>query len=401
NATINDQAAQIGALNDTVKDQAGQIAALNDTANAQADQITALNDTVKDQAAQISDLENNVTDLIKALDDANDKITDMNGTINDQADQIDALNDTVKDQAGQISDLENNVTDLQDEINEITKVINTSITVNSIADVQLNDKVTVKGTLTDADGNKLMNTYVTVSVNGVEAFVKTDNKGVYTYTATAKKIGENVVTATYEGTEKYNASTTETTFNVEKGECTITIDDITQAKYGENVTITGTFKNAAGKGIANSNVRLEVNGVVVYAKTNHNGVFTFTTIANKTGENTVVALYGGSQNYNSYNTSTTFTVEKQDLNITVDSATYADGEFTITGTFKDVTGKALANSKVRVNVNGKIGYAVTNHDGLFNYTAEVAASTITYAVGYGGNANYNAFSGTKTTITVA
>ena len=401
NSTINDQAAQIGALNDTVKDQAGQIAALNDTANAQADQITALNDTVKDQAAQISDLENNVTDLIKALDDANDKITDMNGTINDQADQIDALNDTVKDQAGQISDLENNVTDLQDEINEITKVINTSITVNSIADVQLNDKVTVKGTLTDADGNKLMNTYVTVSVNGVEAFVKTDNKGVYTYTATAKKIGENVVTATYEGTEKYNASTTETTFNVEKGECTITIDDITQAKYGENVTITGTFKNAAGKGIANSNVRLEVNGVVVYAKTNHNGVFTFTTIANKTGENTVVASYGGSQNYNSYNTSTTFTVEKQNLNITVDSATYADGEFTITGTFKDVTGKALANSKVRVNVNGKIGYAVTNHDGLFNYTAEVAASTITYAVGYGGNANYNAFSGTKTTITVA
>ena len=84
------------------------------------------------------------------------------------------------------------------------------------------------------------------------------------------------------------------------------------------------------------------------AKTDKTGAFTFTVAASTVGLNNVTLSYGGNTNYNSYTTSTTFNVEKQDIIITYNPITdtkYKD-DVTITGKVTDVNGKALYNINI-------------------------------------------------------
>ncbi|RAP46013.1 MAG: hypothetical protein BZ135_04330, partial [Methanosphaera sp. rholeuAM6] len=98
---------------------------------------------------------------------------------------------------------------------------------------------------------------------------------------------------------------------------------------------------------------------------------------------------------------TTFNIEKQDLIITTDEFTYTNGTLTIKGTFKNALGKAVKNSNVRISINGKTYYAKTDANGTFTYTQNIITNKITYTLGYGGSAAYNAYPGTKTTLTFA
>ncbi|RAP43606.1 MAG: hypothetical protein BZ135_09205, partial [Methanosphaera sp. rholeuAM6] len=110
-----------------------------------------------------------------------------------------------------------------------------------------------------------------------------------------------------------------------------------------------------------------------------------------------MASYGGSSNYNAYKTNTTFNVEKQDLIITADDVSYTDGKVTIKGTFKNAVGTVVKNTNVRISLNGKTYYAKSDANGIFTFTQDITTNKITYTLGYGGSATYNAYTGTKTT----
>ncbi|RAP46729.1 MAG: hypothetical protein BZ135_03270, partial [Methanosphaera sp. rholeuAM6] len=155
-----------------------------------------------------------------------------------------------------------------------------------------------------------------------------------------------------------------------------------------------------GKVIANSKVRVNVNGYSTYVTTDHDGVWSLTIKTNKTGVNNVTASFTGNANYAKYTANATFNVTKQDLIITTD-VSFKQGNFTITGSFVDKNGNKLANSKVRVNINGKAVYVKTDSNGTYTYSEMITAKTIKYNVYYGGSANYNSFTTSKTTLTVA
>ena len=79
---------------------------------------------------------------------------------------------------------------------------------------------------------------------------------------------------------------------------------------GTNVTITGKFTDNLGKAITNSNVKITINGVKYYAKTDSIGKYTLPVATTKEGVNNVSIGYSGSAKYNAFETSTTFTVLK-------------------------------------------------------------------------------------------
>ena len=360
-----------------------------------------LNNTINEQLETIESMNNTINELNSTVNEQANIINEMNATVNEQATVIENLTSQFEAQENEIKELNNTLNRLSDIIAQLLSVKDTTITVNSVADLTFNTGLTITGKLADIDGNALTNSYVKVTVNGVDTIVQTDSKGAYKYTTTAKTIGDNEVTVTYEGTDKYNPSTATTTFTVNKADCIITIDSVTSVKYGENVTIVGTFTSTTGKAIANSKVRIDINGKATYVKTDKNGVFVLTTTATKAGENILKASYGGSAYYNSYKTNITFNAEKQDIIITADETSYNDGTFTIKGTFKNAVGQAVKNTNVRVSINGKTYYAKTDANGTFTFTQDITGNKVTYTLGYGGSATYNAYTGTKTTLTFA
>ncbi|RAP44971.1 MAG: hypothetical protein BZ135_07035 [Methanosphaera sp. rholeuAM6] len=287
------------------------------------------------------------------------------------------------------------------ELNGTIQEINRTciVTIDTIPDIKFNDNLTVYGKLLDSKGTGIDNAEVRVNVNGVDNTVTTDAKGVWKLKIKTTTLGTNNVTASYSGTQ-YNPFTTSTSFEIAQTEAIITIDKIVTTQFRDYVTITGTFKNSNGKAIANSKVRVNVNGYSTYVTTDHDGAWSLTIKTNKTGVNNVTASFTGNANYAKYTANATFNVTKQDLIITTE-VWYNQGNFTITGTFVDKNGNKLANSKIRVNINGKAVYVKTDSNGTYRYSEIITAKTIKYNVYYGGSANYNSYTSSKTTLTVA
>lgn len=115
--------------------------------------------------------------------------------------------------------------------------------------------------------------------------------------------------------------------------------------------------------------------------------------------------YGGAI-YNKGNKTTIFikssqkaTVEKLKTKITINkiSTTKKGNTITINGKFTDETGNLLKNSKLKLNINGKIITTKTDKNGKYSYkykTTKIGSNKI--IVSYNGNANYIKTSAQKT-----
>ena len=276
------------------------------------------------------------------------------------------------------------------------------VTVDDISEVNAGNNVTITGHFTDNLGKALSNSNVRLYVNGVKYFAKTDKTGKYTLSVLVTKVGVNNLTAGYAGNTKYNEYNINTTFNVGKQDVIVTIDEINEVKAGTNATITGTFTDNLGKAITNSNVRLFVNGVKYFAKTDKTGRFTLSVLVTKVGINNLTYGYAGSTKYNEYNVDTTFSVGKQDVIVTYNkiSDVKVGQNVTITGKFTDNLGKAITNSNVKIILNGTKYFARTDKTGTYIFTTMLnKEGTYNVTVGYGGSTKYNSYE-TSTTFKV-
>ena len=147
-----------------------------------------------------------------------------------------------------------------------------------------------------------------IFVNGVKYYAKTDSTGKYSLSVRVTKVGVNNLSVGYSGNAKYNAYEVNSTFTVGKQNVIVTYNKISDVKKGNNVTITGKFTDNLGKAITNSNVKIIINGVKYYAKTDSTGKYTFTQQFNTIGTYNVTIGYSGNAKYNPYETNTTFKV---------------------------------------------------------------------------------------------
>ncbi|RAP51150.1 MAG: hypothetical protein BZ138_05830 [Methanosphaera sp. rholeuAM270] len=278
----------------------------------------------------------------------------------------------------------------------------TRITLNKINTTKYNRNVTITGKFTDVKGKILGNSNLKVNINGKIYAIKTNTKGIYTFTKKAGNIGTNNVTVSYAGNTKYIGNTTKATFKVTKQNLKITVNAIKVIGYGSNVTITGKFMDATGKLLVNSIIRVNVNGKTYKVKSNSKGIFTKSIKTNKLGTNNVTISYPGNKNYNAISIKKTFKVVKNNVTVTITSAKQVGKtrNITITGKLTDKTGYTLKNSQVTVKINDKTYYAKTNNNGVYSITKTAKKGTNNITVGYAGNKNYNKYTST-TKITIA
>ena len=137
---------------------------------------------------------------------------------------------------------------------------------------------------------------------------------------------------------------------------TITAKDITKY-YKGSTQYSATFLDAYGKPLANTDVKITVNGVSYTKKTNANGVASLS-VNLKPGTYKVVAVnpatgYSLTRNFKILSTITASNVYK----------VYTDGR-KFTATFYKSSGKVLANKKVKFQINGKTYTVKTNSKGV-------------------------------------
>ena len=86
--------------------------------------------------------------------------------------------------------------------------------------------------------------------------MKTDKIGEFSFDYTLTRIGENTITATYEGSNFCNEATESITVEVKPIATTIVIDTLSPVTKGTQTTITGTVTDENGDAVANTVVKI-------------------------------------------------------------------------------------------------------------------------------------------------
>ncbi len=282
---------------------------------------------------------------------------------------------------------------------EVAKA-DTTITIEDIEAVKKGETVTITGTLTDHNGNTLANKVVRLLINNGRKTLKTDADGAYTFDYALTKIGENTITATFEGDNYYTETTETITVEALALSTQITIDPLDTIVKGTKATFTGTLTDENGEAIANAQVKLNINGNTKTLKTDSEGRFTHTFTMNTVGENTITATYAGSTSYEAAEAITTVEVVKAEAVITLDpieSVTKGDNA-TFTGKLTDANGKAIANAQVKITINGSPKTLRTDENGVFTHTFKmIKEGTNNITAIFNGN---NDFAAAETSSTV-
>jgi len=289
-----------------------------------------------------------------------------------------------------VDDLNDKIKELEEQLAELTKAKETTISIDPLEGVQYGDEITISGTLVNEDSLALSNQNVTIKFNDEETTVTTRN-GEFKYTTTAKIIGENTITATYAGSDKYNASEATATFEVSKANAYIDLTGIEAVKKGETITISGTLSDQNNNTLANKVVRLLVNNGRKTVKTNDMGEFSFDYTTTRVGNNTVTATFEENDYYLGNTVEKTFEVKALATVITIDpiDSVTKGSEVTITGKLTDENNNAIANAQVKIMVNGSPKTVKTDSEGRFTHTytmGKLGENTIT--VSYAGSNNY-------------
>ncbi|MEE1118160.1 MAG: Ig-like domain repeat protein, partial [Methanosphaera sp.] len=320
---------------------------MNEVLN-QLDELTAENARLQEQLDNLTQLSN---DLKEQLANQTGELSEQNAALQQQIDTLTTI----------IAALTDIINSQNEQIAALTAPENTTIIFNDVVDVRYKSDVVISGILTSQKGMALSGQTVTLTIGDKSVDVITKN-GEFEYTTVFKSVGEQTITASYAGNDNYLNSEAALTFDVAKQDVVVTVDPIADSAYGDNVTITGKFSDVDGKAISNSNVRVFVNGKKFLAKTDNTGTYTLSVKVNAVGENNVTVAYAGNDNYNSYEDTTTFKADKQDVVVTgtVINIPKVGENVTITGTFTDKNGKAIINSNVKITINGKKYYARTD-----------------------------------------
>ena len=267
----------------------------------------------------------------------------------------------------------------------------TRISISKIKSTVYLDKVIITGKFTNNKGTVFKNSKLIVNVNGVKRTVKTNSNGVYTLKVTASRVGTNNVQVSFAGNTNYKYNVSKVSFKVVKRATWVSVTRIKQAAYTDKVTITGKFANNKGTVFKYSKLVVSVNGVKRTVKTNGKGVYTLKVNATRIGTNNVQVSFAGNSRYKAATKKATFNVVAKATKISVDriSSVSVGSKVTIKGKFVTVNGKALKNSVVTLNVNGKKYNAKVNSKSVFSVRITASVSgTNNLTVSYAGNKYY-------------
>lgn len=243
------------------------------------------------------------------------------------------------------------------------------ITVNPINNSYYKDMIEIRGKFTDINHRALINTLLNCKVNNKIINVKTDNKGEYSITYLAKRVGTNNLTVSYKGSSVCLANSTSTSFNINRKMVKIVLDPIANVKFKEDNTISGKFTDIGGHALLNTNLKLKINDQTFTVNTGDDGRFAYRIKATNIGNNKVTASFAGNSNYGKNSTTLSFNVNKKGVKFVLDSirAVNFKENVSVTGRFTDSNGHALMNTNLKLNIYGRDVIVNTGRTGVFTY----------------------------------
>ncbi len=173
---------------------------------------------------------------------------------------------------------------------------------------EYSDNAVITGTFKDSSGNPLKLTTLTLNINGIKYYSKTDENGKYSYSYKTNTVGVNKITISYGGNTRYSAASVTKTFNVLLKQTKITLNKISNVKKGTTINIVGKYQDTSGNPLKLTTITLNINNVKYYTKTDQSGVFSYSYKTTKVGTNSVVASYPGNARYASNSTKLSFVV---------------------------------------------------------------------------------------------
>ena len=230
---------------------------------------------------------------------------------------------------------------------KVSKISGYDIKVN-VGEVNEGENATVTVILPkDATGN------VTLVMNNRPYFAKVID-GVAKIIVPYISAGTHEFIVTYYGDNKYDKATANGTITVNKKTFTLTADDLVKYYKGPE-SLTAKLVDSKGSPIAGADVTFNINGKDYIRKTNNEGIASM-----------AINLGAGT-----YNVAVKYNESSVNVTVTVKSTIMADNLVKMYqnatrfyAKFLDSTGKALANSEVKFNINGVFYTKTTDKNGV-------------------------------------
>ena len=199
----------------------------------------------------------------------------------------------------------------------------------------------------DATGN------VTLVMNNKPYFAKVSD-GMAKVVVPSVSAGTHDFIVNYSGDDKYDKSTVNGTIKVNKKAATLIVEDLVKYYKGDE-KLTAKLVDGRGNPIANADVAFNINGKDYIRKTNNEGIASMNI-------NLVAGTYNVAVKYNESSVNVTVTVKS--TIVADDLIKMYQDPTRFYAKFLDSTGKALANTQVRFNINGVFYTKTTNNDGV-------------------------------------
>ena len=370
--TITELNNNITALEDELNETQSALAEAQDTITELNNNITALQEELAETqsalaesqeenanlTAKVAELEAALAANQTALQEAQETIDQLNNNITALESELNDTNAALAEAQETITELENNITTLENELNE---------TLNELADTQeeldeANESIEDLNNIIDA---------LEVELNDTQNELAETQEALDDANEAIEELEYRVseLELALDMAEKALDKAIETIANLTKPKTTsISIDPISNAKYGDEITITGLLVNEDGLSLANQPVTITFNGEDTEVTT-RNGEFKFVAKITTVGENTVTVNYTGNDKYEASEASTTFISEKADIIITFDEMeAIKKGEtLTISGTVTDHNNNTMANSVVKLLINNGRKTLRADDEGKFTF----------------------------------
>ncbi|MBR0472220.1 MAG: Ig-like domain repeat protein [Methanosphaera sp.] len=276
----------------------------------------------------------------------------------------------------------------------------TTLYMDNYSIATIGKKETITGELYNNNNDPLKNTKINIYYNGAKKTVKTNKKGYFSYTFTAKKAGKNKLTAQYIGTNKYIGSKKSITVDINKMSTYTSLYQSVYDKTNKIIYISGAVYDEQNNYLKKAPVTININRKYYKTTTDNYGYFYYQAKPTKTGTNTITITYPENNKFLSSSFQTTIDIPiVKATKITMDSIskTTIGNYVDITGQFTDNNYNALKNINIVLTINGKNYNTKTDEYGYYYYsykTTKTGTNKVTAT--FKGNTNYKASSTTKT-----
>ena len=249
------------------------------------------------------------------------------------------------------------------------------------------DLIVINATLVDTNALPITNVNMTITVNGKNYTVVTDENGVASVVIDKLSAGKYDVNYKVDKNDIIQAVSNSSSLIINQGKADLNVN-ITSGIAGEDVVI-----NVTGPSDVTGNVTVVVNDKE-YNTTFVDGTASVTLKDLASGNYTVSVLYSGDKNYEKQELKANFTVDinkKVNLNISDIVMIYKDGTRMV-AVLTDYKGNPIANATVYFSINGVTYVRTTDANGSASMGLNLVSKVYDATISYNGSDKYDAVS---------